>query len=260
MKKGLFLLPLVGGLLLSACTFNLFGKEIKLFEKDDSSSQSGGSGGSGGGGSGGGGSGGGGSGGGGGGGGSQSAGQEVSTGGAKEATTASEDAVVFDFSTSTLKDQRVLPYVDFGDAGHLYTFDYEGITYNDIGCYTSAYQSDYYLMMKNTDWTGGDMNTAGFSNKLAFIGNAEPFAKPIKKVIVEVNGGSSSDVTVYRATIHTEPQTVAATEKGFVGAKGETFYTETTSDQGYYFTVSTNKNTEKNKTKNGQIKKITISF
>ena len=36
MKKGLFLLPLVGGLLLSGCTFTLFGKEISLFEKKNS--------------------------------------------------------------------------------------------------------------------------------------------------------------------------------------------------------------------------------
>ncbi len=41
MKKSLFLLPLVGGFMLSACTFNLFGKEIKLFEKESSSSNSG---------------------------------------------------------------------------------------------------------------------------------------------------------------------------------------------------------------------------
>ena len=41
MKKSLFLLPLVGGFMLSACTFNLFGKEIKLFEKESSSSGSG---------------------------------------------------------------------------------------------------------------------------------------------------------------------------------------------------------------------------
>ena len=43
MKKSLFLLPLVGGFMLSACTFNLFGKEIKLFEKDSSSSSGSGS-------------------------------------------------------------------------------------------------------------------------------------------------------------------------------------------------------------------------
>ena len=46
MKKGLFLLPLVGGLLLTGCTFTIFGKEITLFEKKEEK----GSGGSGGGG------------------------------------------------------------------------------------------------------------------------------------------------------------------------------------------------------------------
>ena len=39
MKKGLFLLPVVGGLLLSGCTFTLFGKEITL-GKDKSSESS----------------------------------------------------------------------------------------------------------------------------------------------------------------------------------------------------------------------------
>lgn len=83
MKKGLFLLPLAGALLLSGCTFNLFGKTITLFEK---SQESGGGSGSGSGGTGGGGgSGGGGSGGGsGGGGGSQSGG--VTPSGTKVAT------------------------------------------------------------------------------------------------------------------------------------------------------------------------------
>ena len=38
MKKRLFLLPLLGGFLLTGCTFNLFGKEIKLFEKEESAS------------------------------------------------------------------------------------------------------------------------------------------------------------------------------------------------------------------------------
>lgn len=40
MKKRLFLLPLVGGLLLSGCTFTLFGKEISLFEKKNKSNDS----------------------------------------------------------------------------------------------------------------------------------------------------------------------------------------------------------------------------
>lgn len=35
MKKGLFLLPLAGALVLSGCTFELFGKEITLFEKEE---------------------------------------------------------------------------------------------------------------------------------------------------------------------------------------------------------------------------------
>jgi len=258
MKKGLFLLPLVGGLLLSACTFNLFGKEIKLFEKDDSSSESGGSGGSGGGGSGGGG---GGSGGGGGGGGSserKSSGQEVSTGGAVEATTASSDALVLDFTDSHWKTNKTLPYIDADKCGEVLEFTYEGIKYNDQGCFQQTYNNSSYLMMKNTKYTGGDQKS-GFATYPAFIGNAEPFAKPIKKVIVEVEGSSSSDSTIYRATIHTEPQTVAATAGGYVGAKGNTFYTETTSDQGYYFTVSTNK-TSDGKSYNGQVLKVTISF
>ena len=40
MKKRLFLLPLVGGLFLSGCTFTLFGKEISLFEKKDKNNDS----------------------------------------------------------------------------------------------------------------------------------------------------------------------------------------------------------------------------
>ena len=38
MKKGLFLLPLAGALVLSGCTFELFGKTITLFEKDQDTS------------------------------------------------------------------------------------------------------------------------------------------------------------------------------------------------------------------------------
>ena len=249
MKKGLFLLPLAGALVLSGCTFTLFGKTITLFEKKEESGGSG-SGGSGSGGSGGG-----------GGGGSTertSAGQEVSTGGAKSSTTASSDAVVLDFTQSTWKDDQSTPYVSADECGELLSFTYEGIEYTDQGCYANTYSGSYYLMMKNTKYTGGEQ-TSGYAKYPAFIGNKDPFDKPIKKVIVEVEGSSSSANTVYRASIHTEPQEVAATSGGFTGGKGDTFYTETTSDEGYYFTVSTNK-TSDGKSYNGQVLKVTISF
>ena len=271
MKKSLFLLPLLGGFLLSGCQFTIFGKTVKLFEKDSDSSSttpSGDGSGSGvmpsGGGSSGGGSSGGGSSGGGsssGGGGSSSAGQEVSTGGAKGSADASSDAIVFDFTNQSLKDGQIFPYVT-GEAGKLYEFEYGGYKYNDIGCFVSTgYQgAPNYLMMKNKDYSEGDKYGDGnWSNKPAFIGNKTPFAKPIKKVIVTINAGSSANA-FYRATIHTQPQTECAKSGGFTcNSPGDTFYTETTSSEGYYFTISTNKNSS-DKLYNGQISKLIISF
>ena len=236
--------------MLSGCTFTLFGKTITLFEKDSSSGGSG-SGGSGSGGSGGG-----------GGGDVVDKGREVSTGGAKSSTEASSDAVVLDFTDTSWKDEQITPYVT-GEAGKMYTFTFGGLEYNDIGCFASRGYNDgdpNYLMMKNKDYESGDKYGNGnWSNKPAFIGNAEPFDKPIKKVIVEVGSGSSGN-TLYRASIHTKAQEECAASGGFTAqGAGTTFYTETTSSEGYYFTVSTNKNSE-GKLYNGQIFKVTVSF
>ena len=247
MKKSLFLLPLLGGFLLASCQFTIFGKTITLFEKESSETGGKGSGdktpsgddeG-----------------------GKTDRGQEVSTGGAKATAEASADAIVFDFTDTELKDSQVFPYVT-GEAGKLYEFTYGDHTYNDMGCFVSnGYQgAPNYLMMKNKDYDSGDKYGDGnWSNKPAFIGNKTPFDKPIKKVIVTINAGSSSNA-FYRATIHTKPQEEYVTEGGFTcTSPGDTFYTETTSSEGYYFTISTNKNSS-GKLYNGQLSKLIISF
>ena len=38
-KKKLLLLPIIGGFLLSGCKFTVFGKTIRLFEKDEQKQQ-----------------------------------------------------------------------------------------------------------------------------------------------------------------------------------------------------------------------------
>ena len=115
MKKGLFLLPLVGGLLLSGCTMNLFGKQINIklpWEKESSDS-------------------------------SESGGDDKKKEG---------EYVELDFTDPSWSDNQITPYVK--DNTTLLSFTYESVDYNDKGCFATSYDGSYYLAMKNK-WVDG---------------------------------------------------------------------------------------------------------
>lgn len=230
MNKRLVLLPLLGGFLLSGCTFTLFGKTIKLFEKDnkeqkeenkDSGDNKGGE---------------------------QQ--QEETSGGHLN-----DSELLMDFTDSSWKNDRVFPYVG-SDAPELLSFEFAGLEFNDVGCYASSYNEEYYVMMKNKY---GDSNSPTyFKDQPAFISNKTALPKPIKKVELTINGGSSSGNTVYRVAIGTSEFTSAATEGGATGKKGQTISTTSTDSSAFYFSVSTN--VDNDKIYNGQILKVKVSF
>lgn len=169
----------------------------------------------------------------------------------------SGEQVVLDFTDTSWKDNKITPYISETDMGVLKNFTYEGIEYNDIGCYASnGYDgAPNYLMMKNTKY-GADKKQ--YATVYAMFGNKTAFSKPIKKVEVEIEGTSSSASTLYRVNIGTSAVESAVTTGGKTGSKGQTI-TETSSDSGaYYFSVSTN--AVDGKIYNGQLVKVTISF
>ena len=247
MKKRLILLPLVGGLLLSGCTFTIFGKKITLFEKDEQSSGSG----------------------------DGSGKQSTDGSGTTPATsdpgrvsteggtisgdiTVGEGDFVLDFTDSSWKDDQITPYISATeDKGVLKDFTYQNMEFNDMGCYANKdNDGNRYLMMKNTGYGEGKNEYA--TGTPAFIGNKTPFTKPIKKVQLEINGASSSANTIYRVAISTKAPTLAITEKGITGQKGQKIYTTFDDAEAYYFSVSTNANS--GKSYNGQILKVVVSF
>lgn len=167
--------------------------------------------------------------------------------------------VVLDFTDTSWKDNKVTPYINAEkDMGKLYTFTYQGITYNDIGCYASAgYQgAPNYLMMKNTGY-GADKKQ--YATSYAFIGNQTAFTSPIKKVEVVIEGTNSSGNTIYRVNIGTSAATSAVSTGGETGKKGQTITVTSTDSNAYYFSISTNA-TSDNKIYNGQLVKVTVSF
>ncbi|MBQ0008733.1 MAG: hypothetical protein KBS97_00405 [Firmicutes bacterium] len=169
------------------------------------------------------------------------------------------DSIVLDFTDPTWKDSKVFPYIGDDDIGALKTFTYEGIEYNDIGCYASAgYQgAPNYLMMKNK-YGDKDNPTYAKDGQYAMFGNKTAFSKPIKKVEVVVEGSSSSGNTVYRVNISSSAATSAVSDGGQTGSKGQTFSVSSEESDAYYFSVSTN--SKDNKIYNGQLVKVTVSF
>lgn len=230
MKKSLFLLPLLASFALAGCEFTIGGKTITL---GGNKTQQGGNN-------------------------TQQGGNNTDNGGNGGGNTGGSQ-VVLDFTDTSWKDDKVTPYIDSKtDMGVIKSFEYEGITYNDVGCYASAGYSGApnYLMMKNTKY--GE-NADQYATVCAFVGNKTAFSSPIKKVTVVVEGTNSSGNTIYRVNIGTSEITAAPTTGGATGGKGQTFSTTSTDSKAYYFSVSTNK-TSDGKVYNGQIVSITIDF
>ena len=219
MNKKLILLPIIGGFLLAGCELQIGNLHIGGKKKTDNTDS-----------------------------------------GQKEEEK-KEDAggtLVLDFQDTTWKDESITPYIAVTDMGVMKSFTYEGIEYNDVGCYASAGYNGAanYLMMKNTKY--GESKDQ-YSKVPAFFGNKTAFKNPIKKVEVVVEGSSSSANTIYRVAIGTSAVEAPVTEGGATGKKGQTFSTTSTDANAFYFSVSTNK-TADGKIYNGQIYKVTVTF
>lgn len=219
MKKRLFLLPLIGGFMLAGCELQIGSWHIGGDKNKEEQKQ-----------------------------------EEKKEGEQEQKT----DDVVLDFTDTSWKDDSVTPYIADTDMGVMKSFTYEGIEYNDVGCYASAGYNGApnYLMMKNTKY-GASKDQ--FATVPAFFGNKTAFRKPIKKVEVQVEGSSSSGNTIYRVVIGKAAAEAAVTTGGATGKKGQTFSTTSTDSDAFYFSVSTNK-TSDGKIYNGQLVKVTVSF
>lgn len=171
----------------------------------------------------------------------------------------SDDVLVLDFGDSIFKDEQITPYVKNPDDGReMQTFDYEGITFNDWGCYADTYDGDYYLMMKNTNKAKD--YTIGQVEMFAFLSNSTEFDKEISKVEIETRAGSSTKVS-YVISLgdeeFTEAQSSGAVKKSGAGVK----ITATAKSSAHYFAVSTiQTGADSDFVKNGQLKKISIYF
>lgn len=257
MKKGLLLLPLVGGMMLAGCDLsNLF----NIFKNDNNQQQNQGNNnqgnnnqgnnnqgnndqgnttggddhGTGG--------------------GNTTGGDDHGTGGG---STVTEGSVVLDFSQSNFKDDKVTPYIE--DATTLQTFIYNGTTYNDKGCFATAYDNNYYLMMKNK-WTDHKVVEG---EEFAFIGNATSYGKAIKSVEVTTasNSGSVDFIVAFGTTAFTSStatgtkHTVTATSSGAPVIN----FTETAGTGCEYWSISATRPVGQY-AKNGAVAKIVINF
>lgn len=245
MKKGLFLLPLLAGFVCAGCEFELFGKKFQIGGNKDNNTQQNGTG----------------TGTGTGGntntGGNDSSGGNTSGGGNTSSGTGDtvdvDSEIILDFTKSEWKDEKLTPYVE--DNTTLQTFTYDGVTYNDKGCYANAYNGTYWLMMKNK-WEDGKVVSG---EEFAFIGNADKFSKPIKSIDVEVSvqtgavdfvvsfgdsafGSSSTDGFKYTAAASTSAS-----------------FTATCSSNSSFFAISATKAVGQYR-KNGGIAKVVIHF
>ena len=234
MKKGLILLPMLSGLLLSGCQFTIFGKTIKLFEKDNKEEKQSGD--------------------------NSGGNQGGDQGGSGQGGGMVGNVLTLDFTDTYWKDNKVTPYIGNDEPGEMKSFTFNDMEYNDVGCYASSYNGDSYLMMKNTGYTADETAApSGYAAKCAFFGNKTAFSSPIKKVELQINGGSSSANTIYRVNIGTSAFEEAQTEGGASGKKGQTINTTSSDSNAYFFAISTNK-TADNKTYNGQILKVVVTF
>ena len=162
--------------------------------------------------------------------------------------------VVLDFEESFWKDDSVTPYVENGT--NLYTFDYEGITYNDRGCFASVYNETHWLMMKNK-W---DTAKVTENEKFAFIGNKTSYGKAIKSIEVKVSKQTGGvDFVVAFGSSAFEDSSTSGAKKYTATASTEATFTASCTDGSQYFSISATKAVGADK-KNGGIAKITIHF
>ena len=217
MNKKLILLPLIGGFLLAGCELQIGSLHIGGKKNNNSNSE-------------------------------QKEEQKQ-----EEQQQTSTD-VVLDFEESFWKDDSVTPYVENGT--NLYTFDYEGITYNDRGCFASVYNETHWLMMKNK-WVDGQVQEGeGF----AFIGNKTSYGKAIKSIDVKVSKqtGGVDFVVAFGSTAFENSSTNGA-KKYSAAASTEANFSATCTDGSQYFSISATKSVGDYR-KNGGIAKITIHF
>ena len=222
MNKKLILLPLIGGFLLAGCELQIGSLHIGGKKNSNSNSNS------------------------------EQQQQPSGDQGGEQQKTSSD--VVLDFEESFWKDDSVTPYVENGTT--LYTFDYEGITYNDRGCFASVYNETHWLMMKNK-WTDGQVAEGeGF----AFIGNKTSYGKAIKSIDVKVSKqtGGVDFVVAFGSSAFEDSSTSGAKKYSATASKEATFSASCT-DGSQYFSISATKSVGDYR-KNGGIAKITIHF
>ena len=233
MKKRLILLPMLGGLLLSGCQFTIFGKTIKLFEKDNKSEKG------------------------------SNEGSNNNQGGNESGSHGGGGMVgndlTLDFTDSYWKDEKVTPFVE--DNTTLQTFEFDGITYNDKGSFANQYTPDNgdtirWLMMKNK-WEDGKVVEG---EEFAFIGNATAYGKAIKSIDVEVSSqtGGVDFVVAFGSSAFTTSSTSGAKKYTAAASKSATF-SATCSDSSQFFSISATTAVGQYR-KNGGIAKIVVHF
>ena len=222
MNKKLILLPLIGGFLLAGCELQI--GSLHIGGKKNSNSNS------------------------------NSEQQEQNQEGQKQEEQNASSDVVLDFEESFWKDDSITPYVENGTT--LYTFDYEGITYNDRGCFASVYNETHWLMMKNK-W---DTNKVTENEKFAFIGNKTSYGKAIKSIDVKVSKQTGGvDFVVAFGSSAFEDSSTSGAKKYSATASTEATFSASCTDGSQYFSISATKAVGADK-KNGGIAKITIHF
>lgn len=158
--------------------------------------------------------------------------------------------VVLDFTDSSWKEQKITPFVE--DNTTVLQFTYDGINYNDAGCYANVYSGTYWLMMKNK-WEDGKV-VAGES--FAFIGNAESYGSAIDKVVVTTSKqGGAVDFYVDFGASAFESSSCKGTKKS-VGSEEVTFTATNTGDS-EFFAITAAKDVGEYR-KNGGIAKVEI--
>ena len=228
MKKKLFLLPLIGGLLLSGCTIKLFGKEINIGKKDsggDSSTPT------------------------------DTTDDSEETGGGMKG-----DTLIMNFTSSYWKDEKVFPRVE--DNETLCNFTFDNVKYNDKGCYASVYtdedsgETNRWLMMKNK-WVDGKVAEG---EEFAFIGNAASYGKAIKSIDVEVSPqtGGVDFIVAFGSSAFTVGPTSGA-KKYSATASTKASFSATCSDGSQFWAISATRPVNQYR-KNGGIAKITVHF
>lgn len=135
-----------------------------------------------------------------------------------------------DFATNFATYKQAFPFVDANTGTYQVTLD--GVTFEGLQCFVGSYSGAGYLMMKNKDMGG----------QCAYLTQATPFQKSITKVEI-VTGSSASGKSEYAVVLDNKPITSASgavTQNG-VGA-GKTITATADASAGYkYFAVySTN--------------------